>query len=341
MNSWASGGIGFPASSISDPAALGGAAMAPARPLSTRSKYRPSSSMVNCQASLSWGTYPWRRATVAARPALPAVLQRAQERRGVGEVRALGQELAQLEIGVDPGLEDAQQAEDEARPEEDGRVRLVDDGEAGRCSRLGIARAADLARRPPGELAAGAARRLAHHEPEQCLAEDALPQRVVERARRRPVFRLHPGHQGLRRLRRQVVRLLSGGERQGHDVGLGLALGVLHADEDEAGPVPDRDLLHDLGPLHLALPAAEPRPRAKDRGQDGLQRVAVLIEQEIVERTAPDHEGEGGRRLRRARRQRLQGEPVEAVRAQGQRIRRVGDRRERDCGRTAPPGSGP
>jgi hypothetical protein len=201
---------------------------------------------------------------------------------------------------------------------------------------------------PPDQLApAGAVPAGPGDGLEQHLADGRVVQGVVEDAADPALpASLDVGEHGVGGLGGDPPGLLALGEVDRQHVLLGLALGVVDADDDQpqGGIVllPDVDHVGDAGGEDLARLAAEPALPVQDRRQHGLEPFAPpALEQRRP--LAGDGQlggfggGLDGQRLgrlahlgqRQAARLAFQREPEELVGAEGQLVGLVGDRRER------------
>ena len=197
-------------------------------PRHARSKKRPRASRVKRQASPSFGTKPCRMPSV--RLALAPAGTRARRPRAAraSKRRLLGEEAADLEVRVIPGVDAAEQLEDQPVAEEHRRVALL---------RPRDGAPADPRRRPAARGAAGGgdavdprarpgSRRRLPNGVEQRLRSRGRSG-VVEHPAARPRSLAHAsGRPPPRGSLRTCSAASPGGEGQGQHVGLRLALGV-------------------------------------------------------------------------------------------------------------------
>ncbi len=291
-------------------------------------------------------------------------LERPAHRRHVPVGRLLGQEAADLEVGIDPRLELPEQLEHQPVAEDDRGVALLG---AHHAHRELLARGApehpvDAAARgdelgAPAEL--GAERPALADRLEEGPAEGGVGHRVVEHAVAfaagfGPGLGLDPGERRPGALPRQPLALLAWreGERQG--VGLRLVVEVVDAHEGEDRPARrgaaravavDRHHGGQLDAAHPPALAAEPAAAGEDAGQDRLETAPAGAGEALGpapgegedrqlrslarRRPRPLSRQRAARALSRGGRLGGEREPVEAVGAQGEQVGQLADLRER------------
>ena len=233
-----------------------------------------------------------RRLVVADRV---AILQRPAEGRDVREAGPLGEKAPDLQVGVLPGLDLAEELHDEALVEHQRAVALVG---AGDVNLEGRAVGACRATQAP-ECGHGVAdqRGIALDPPtlgddiEQMRPERRHDRRLVEDGLDVAAGPAQHGHDGRRHVADQRVGVVSFGDAEGDDVGVRFAFGIGHRQERHRHALGQRHRGRDAHGGDLAPLARVPAPRSQPRAQDSLQPGAVSAGEHRFPRTADGHGG--------------------------------------------------
>ncbi len=238
-----------------------------------------------------------------------------------------GQESRDLDIGIHAVLEFAVELQEIFVLEEHRRIALFDaENLRGRNLVSGGQRAA----RHTEQFAGVSFQVLALRDgPEELLAKRRVPNRVMEDR----FFRAgKPGDHGLRRRLRNGMRRLSDRDLDRERVGLRRAIGISHFEEPEMRTplARDRDFLRDAQLANRARLRAEPAAMPNVIRQDfALEPRALSVRQERLQIGRGVQRGHNAF-LRSPRRAGLrpQDKPVMRVRAEGDRVGGLLDRRE-------------
>ena len=277
-----------------------------------------------------------------------AILQRSERLRGPGEGGLLGQEPANLIVGVDPRFQAPKNLEEEAVAEDERRIALFHRAAA---DRPGIDRRIERRDRLGGDASqpAGLSFQVASvpHQVEQPVAENVVGRGVVEDARASRI--LHAGDECRWGLLGDVGRLLAAHRSEQKRVDVITSLAVVGADAHEERRVrlrPECDPIANAQGLQGPRFGPEPALRGDVRGEDlPLHDGPVLPLHQRFPAAGQLQEGQRvGCRLANGRDRgrpircmfgnlnplssRFEMEPNEPRRPHGQEIRRVADGRE-------------